>query len=176
MNLTIITLFHVGFWGDILDGILARKWKVDSTLLRKSDSLADTFFWLGIALFLYYTYPTMRFTMGFGFITIGIIVFLEYVLCLFKFQKTPSAHAIAGKFWGILLYLLFSFVLFGYSPTFFGIIVFTLGIFARLDSLLIYIILRKWTHDIPSFYHAILINKNINFNKISLFNSSEKPK
>lgn len=169
-------LFQIGFWGDILDGILARKWKVDSSFLRKSDSMADLFFWLGISIYLYKSYPIMTETMFFGFTTIGSIVLLEYIVCLVKFQKTPSAHAIIGKFWGILLFLFYTLVLFGLSPVIFGVIVFCIGIIARLDSLLIYLILKKWTHDIPSSYHAILINKNINFKRNSIFNSTEKVK
>lgn len=172
--LLISILFQIGFWGDILDGILARKWNVDSTLLRKSDSIADVLFWLGLTFYLIVRFPLMEATLLFGFISIGLIVLIEYLVCLLKFKKTPSAHALISKFWGILLFIFYTIVLSGFSPITFGVIVFCIGIVARLDSLLIYLILNKWTHDIPSCYHATLINKNIHFKKNSLFHSTEK--
>lgn len=174
MLFVLATLFHIGFWGDILDGIIARRLGTDTTLMRKSDSFADVLFWVGLTLFCYTLFPLSQSPLVFGLLSITPLIVFDYVHCYFKFKKSPSAHALLSKFWGILLYVYFCSLFMNASGVLFGFIVFSFGLIARLDSTLIYIILRKWTHDIPSFVHAIHINKGLPIKRSTLFHSHEK--
>lgn len=171
---TVFFLFCFGFVGDIFDGIIARKLKMDTTRMRRLDSLFDSFFWVTVSILLYQLYPEMQsfFLYGIG----GIIAFVlfEYIFCLIRFQKPPSAHNFLSKYFGLLLFIFYVLIFAGFSPMFFGTFVVIIGFIARIDSFLIYCILKKWTHDIPSCYHALLITKGIDFKRNSLFHSHEK--
>lgn len=169
-------LFCFGFIGDIFDGIIARRLRMDTTKMRRLDSLFDSFFWFATTVLLYQYNPEMRDFIAYGLGSIITFLFIEYIFCLIRFQKLPSAHNFLSKYFGLFLFILYVLIFSGFSPLFFGIIVVTFGFIARFDSLLIYIILKKWTHDIPSSYHAVLINKGIDFKRNTLFHSKENKK
>lgn len=172
----ILGLFCFGFIGDIFDGIIARKLKIDTTLLRRLDSLFDAFFWIASTSLLFQLSNDQLTIIFYGLGGLIAFVAWEYVFCLARFRKTPSAHNFLSKFFGLLLFGLYVLLFAGYQPLYFGLFVILFGLIARLDSLSIYIILKKWTHDIPSSYHAVLINKRIDFKRNTLFHSKENKK
>jgi len=45
-----------------------------------------------------------------------------------------------------------------------------LGFISHIERILITLLLPKWTHDIPSFYHAYLIRKGVGFKRNKLLN------
>jgi len=167
-------LFCFGFIGDIFDGMIARKLKMDTSMLRKLDSIFDTFFWLGSALLLYIGQPELQNAIMFGFCTVFGIDLMEYAVSLIRFGKTPSPHNTLSKFFGLSLSIYFVLAFANVGPAWLAYIVFSFGIVARLDALAIYLILKKWTHDIPSSYHAGLINKGIPFKRNKMFHSERK--
>ena len=65
--------------------------------------------------------------------------------------------------------MIFWFIGFNYAGIPFELAIF-FGILSHIDRILITLILPKWTHDIPSTYHAILIRKGIKFKKNIYFN------
>lgn len=170
----VLALFCFGFMGDIFDGIIARKLKMDTTKMRRLDSLFDSFFWVSVSILLYQFHPEIRTFMLFGIGGIIVFVLLEYLFCLIRFQKPPSAHNFLSKYFGLLLFVLYVLLFAGFYPIVFGVIVLIVGYIARLDSLLVYIILKKWTHDVPSCFHAKRINRGIEFKRNMLFHSSER--
>ena len=89
-----LLLFHLGFWGDIFDGILARYLKMDSTRMRKMDSFADVLFWIGITVFCYHQFVPARQPLLFGLLSISPLIAFDYIHCFVKFKKSPSAHAL----------------------------------------------------------------------------------
>lgn len=44
------------------------------------------------------------------------------------------------------------------------------GLISHIERILITLILPIWTHDIPSFYHGLLIRKGISFKRNKLLN------
>lgn len=169
----IVSLFCFGFIGDIFDGIIARKLNSDTTLLRRLDSLFDSFFWVASTCLLYQLMNGQLSGVFYGLSALIGFVGIEYAFCLIRFGKSPSTHNFLSKFFGLFLFILYVLLFVGYQPSHFGFFVLLFGFLARLDSLSIYIILNTWTHDIPSSYHAVLINKNIDFKRNSLFHSTE---
>jgi len=100
---------------------------------------------------------------------------LTYVFSFIKFGKETCTHALLSKFWGITLLVAFvSIIGFGYGKisiflaTFFGII-------GHIDVYLIIYFLPKWTHDVPSSYHAYLIKKEFQLREINGSIDKAKP-
>ncbi|PPK95601.1 CDP-diacylglycerol--glycerol-3-phosphate 3-phosphatidyltransferase [Nonlabens xylanidelens] len=167
---TIIVLMYLGLISDILDGIVARKQGVSSTSLRRMDSQTDMVFWLSIGFATWILYPQL---IANNYVSIYVILVMEvacYVISLVKFKKETCTHAFLSKLWGITLLVAFtSLIGFNHSGIPFALAI-VMGIISHIDRILITIILPKWTHDIPSAYHAYLIRKGIDFKRNDLLN------
>ncbi len=166
----IFTFIIIGFLTDVFDGIVARKLKIDSDLIRRLDSKADRIFWLLILLSTYLMYPDFIKSKSLQIILILVFELFAFLVSYLKFQKIPAPHNYLSKLWGCFVLLsLCEIVLTGSSNLLFNLMVLT-GVLSRVDSMFIYKILEKWERDIPSFYHAIQIKKGKQIKRTDLFN------
>lgn len=167
-------LFCFGFIGDILDGIVARYLKTDTAVMRRLDSLFDILFWLATTFLLFMNYDEIRTVILYGAVSVLSVVLVEYIICFFRFGKNPSAHNWLSKIFGASLFVFYTMIFLGFSPALFGIATFGIGLVARLDALTIYLVVKEWTHDVPSFYHAYLIREGRTFKKNRFFHSEHQ--
>ena len=167
----VLILMFLGLLSDIFDGIIARKQGVSTEKMRRLDSQTDLIFWLSVAVGCYLIYPHLIIASKYGVMALLAMEALCYLVSLLKFGKETCTHAFLSKIWGLTLLATFTSLL-GFA--FGGWILATcivIGLISQLDVVLIVLILPKWTHDVPSFYHAILIRKGIAFRKSKYLNS-----
>ena len=166
----ILTLMYLGLVSDILDGIIARKQKISTSKLRRMDSQVDMVFWLSLGFATWFLYPKL---IAENAIPIYAILSMEiacYLISFIKFKRETCTHAFLSKLWGISLLIAFtSLIGFNYAGFPFQLAIF-MGLISHIDRILITLILPKWTHDIPSCYHALLIRRGIDFKKNDLLN------
>ncbi len=166
----IIALVAIGLLTDIFDGIIARQLKISTTKLRRLDSNVDMVFWTFIIIASYIISP--QFYTG-NCIQLIILIAFEascYLLSFIKFKKEVATHALSAKVWALLLFASLiqiiatgnSFVLFCFC--------FYWGILSRLEIIAMLIVIKKWTNDIPTLYHAFKIRKNKPIKRYKLFN------
>ena len=89
---------------DVLDGIVARKFNLQSSFGEKLDTIADICF---VGVTLYKLLPAMQIPMWL-WVWLSIIVFIKLanILSGFMLQKTfVTKHTVANKLTGILLFL-----------------------------------------------------------------------
>ncbi|MCG2610265.1 CDP-alcohol phosphatidyltransferase family protein [Flavobacterium sp. SM15] len=169
-RLVIVILMYLGLLSDIFDGIIARKQNIATEKLRRLDSQVDLIFWIAIALATWIIFPSLIKANRIGLLCILVMEGLCYLISILKFGKETCTHAFLSKMWGISLLIAFTALIgFNHAGLPFKITV-ALGIISQADVIAIILILPKWTHDIPSAYHAYLIRKNIPFKKNKLFN------
>ena len=167
----VLILMFLGLFSDIFDGIIARKMKIDTEKMRRLDSQTDLIFWLSIALSCYLIYPALIKENWIGVLAVLIMEAMCYAVSLIKFGKETCTHAFVSKMWALTLLATFTSLLgFAYGGWMMKTCI-VLGLISQLDVILIILFLPKWTHDIPSFYHAILIRKGIEFKKSKYLNS-----
>ncbi len=166
----IVLLMYLGLISDILDGIIARKQNCSTEKIRRMDSQTDMIFWLSIGFSAWILYPGL--IEGHSTL-IWVILCMEiacYVLSWLKFGKETCTHAFLSKLWGISLLIAFtSLIGFKHAGLPFSLAV-TLGLISHIDRILITLILPRWTHDVPSVYHAYLIKKGIPFKRNQYLN------
>ena len=167
---TILVLMYLGLLSDILDGIIARKQNISSASLRRMDSQADMVFWLSIGLATWILFPQLISSNSFS---ISVILAMEascYLISFLKFKKETCTHTFLSKMWGLSLLAAFSSLI-GFNHAGFPFhLAIVLGLISHLDRILITLILPKWTHDVPSAYHAYLIRKGVWFKRNPLLN------
>ena len=168
-NYIVLVLLYLGIISDVFDGIIARKYGVDTTFLRVADTVIDLMFYLTTLCFVYSIFPNF---FSENILVIVIILSLElvmYLVSFIKFFRSPSPHAIMSKFWGVYLVIEISLMLFNVAGQHFRVALF-IGLIAHIDRLLIYLILKEWTHDIPSSYHAYQLRRGYTIKRNKLFN------
>lgn len=166
----IVVLMYLGLISDILDGIIARKQNISSAKIRRMDSQTDMIFWLSIGFATWILYPKL---ISDNSIVIWTILGMEiacYMISLIKFKKETCTHAFLSKLWGVTLLIAFtSLIGFNHAGIPFAMAI-IMGLISHIDRILITLILPKWTHDIPSAYHAYLIRKGIDFKRNEYLN------
>ena len=80
---------------------------------------------------------------------------------LLKFRREASYHMLSTKAWGISLFValvaLLGFNMAGW-PLLLAIV---LGIITQLEGLAATLILPRWTHDVPTVWHAYQIRQKV---------------
>ena len=167
----ILVLMYLGLFSDIFDGIIARKQQISTEKMRRIDSQVDLIFWLCIAWSCYLIYPELIEENKIGVILVLAMEGLCYLISFIKFGRETCTHAFLSKMRGLTLLATFTALLgFAHNGWIFHTCI-VLGLASQLDVILIILILPNWAHDIPSFYHAILMRKGIEFKKSKYLNS-----
>ena len=170
IRLELAVLLILGLLSDIFDGIIARKIGSATEKLRRMDSQTDLVFWLCAGYCCYLLNPEIITKNRLSIALVFVMEALTYAYSIAKFGKETCTHALLSKLWGISLCVTFVSILgFGYGeiPFMLSIII---GFLAHIDVLLIIYFLPKWTHDVPSCYHAYCIRKGKTITRNPLFN------
>jgi phosphatidylglycerophosphate synthase len=88
---------------DIFDGVLARRWGCDTAGVRRFDTLADTVFYVCVAVALWLAQPEIWRRNG---RLLAVLLGLELARLVFdmgKFGKAASYHSCLAKTWGLVM-------------------------------------------------------------------------
>jgi phosphatidylglycerophosphate synthase len=160
-----------GFWiggctvvalvSDIYDGIIARILAIDTASLRRYDTFADTVFYLAIASAAWRVHPQAILDNALIFAGVFLLEIVRYIFDFMKFRREASYHMYSSKVWGLVLGIaticLFAF---GISGWLFRLAL-LLGIVCNAEGLAISMVLPRWTHDVPSFRHALRLRRSL---------------
>lgn len=147
------------FVSDVLDGVLTRRLGIESPLLRRLDSVADTLFYAAAGIAAWVLHPSAVLDRR---VPLAILAGLEvgrYVLDAVKFRREASYHMGSSKAWGVALFAgLFSLLALGRENVLLDVAVYA-GIVADLEGVAISLTLRGWRSDVPSIVHALRIRR-----------------
>lgn len=169
-NILAITLFSVGLLTDIFDGIIARKLGISTQNLRRLDSTVDQVFFISVVIATFLQCPDFFYTNSFSLLLLFGVEMSAYFICFLKFKKEIATHAISSKIWTLILFAtLIQIMATCESGILFQVCLY-IGILTRLEIIGIILLLKKWTNDVPSIYHAWLIRKGKDIKRNKLFN------
>jgi phosphatidylglycerophosphate synthase len=170
LRIFIAALIVLGLITDIFDGIIARRLNISSQKLRRMDSSVDQVFWICCLIGAYFVCPAFFTTNWLKLLILVFVEVLTYVVCFIKFKKEVATHAITSKIWTLtIMGALINVVLSCNSVILFNVC-FWLGIITRFEIIAILLIIKEWTNDVPSVYHAILLRKGKPIKRNKLFN------
>lgn len=167
-GMALAALVIAGLASDILDGVLARRWKTDTDSLRLWDSMADIVFYLGAAVAFALQCPEMW---DLCRVWVGLMLLLEILRFgadILRFRRPSSYHALLSKLAGLMLSVgvVFSLVASeapdALSPlaTATLILGLGLGIASQLEGLLMTFLLPHWQRDVRSITVAVQIRRH----------------
>lgn len=169
--LFVIICFYIAILSDIFDGIIARHLSVSTASLRRADTWADRIFWLGALICIWISCPYFISEYSFQLMTLVSCELLSHIVSLLKFKKETSSHNLLSKLWGIsIVPALSQMLVFCHSIWLFDSFIIT-GILARIDAMMIMLILPHWEYDVPSVWHAWQIRKGKTIKRRKILNS-----
>lgn len=165
-----VLLLSIGLLTDIFDGIIARKYNVSSEKLRRLDSTIDQFFFIAFTVATYIQCPEFFKSNALKLLLLIGMESLTYAVSYIKFKKEIATHTIGAKLWTLVLFAtLVQIIIQGESVILFNLC-FWIGLATRIEIIGIIIALKKWTNDVPSFYHALQLRKGKAIKRHKLFN------
>jgi CDP-diacylglycerol--glycerol-3-phosphate 3-phosphatidyltransferase len=144
---------------DILDGIFARRFGVDSAALRRYDSTADTVFYLSAVYAVWALHPEALLANLTGLFLLLGLELARYMVDLYKFGRETSYHMWSAKLWNLTMFAAFTALLgFQFSGRLFTAAIWV-GIASDLEGLIATTLLPNWRHDVPTAWHAYRIRR-----------------
>jgi len=165
-----ITLLTIGLLTDVFDGIIARHLNISTQNLRRLDSTIDQVFFVAFAVATYIQCPDFFSTNAFKLIILISIEALTYAVSFLKFRKEIATHSIGAKIWTLLLFATLIQIIVQCDSNLLFNLCFWVGILTRLEIIVIILTLKRWTNDVPSFYHALKLRNNKEIKRHKMFN------
>ena len=151
----------VALVSDIFDGILARRWGCDTPAVRLFDTVADTIFYLGVAVAMWVYRPGVLRGVWVLLVVLGAMEMLRYLYDFWKFGKGASYHSYLAKTWGLVMGVAVIAIL-GWDrwqPLL--AVALVLGILCDAEGLAMSLILPEWRNDVKSFGRALTLRREI---------------
>jgi phosphatidylglycerophosphate synthase len=146
---------------DVYDGVLARRWHIDTEDLRRWDTRADTLFYLCVLVVAVMRYPGAfqdRWVMIAALITAEVV---QHVFAAVKYGRHASYHSIISKIWGLMMAgSMIALLGFGVSNWFMDLTL-VWGICCNVQGLVMTSLLPTWHRDVPTLFHAIRLRKAV---------------
>ena len=165
-----IGLLTAGLLTDIFDGIIARQLNISTQKLRRLDSTVDQIFFIS---FIVATFIQCQDFFKVNSVKLIVLLSFEgltYLVSFLKFRKEVATHSIGAKLWTLLLFAtLIQIILQCQSVVLFDIC-FWVGLVTRLEIIAIILTLKKWTNDVPTFYHSIKLRQDKEIKRHKMFN------
>lgn len=165
-----VLLVTIGLLTDIFDGIIARQLNISTTKLRRLDSTIDQFFFISVIVATYIQCPIF---FEQNILKLALLIgveLLSYLVSFIKFKKEIATHSIGAKIWTLFLFITLVQLIFECQSHVLFTICFWLGLLTRLEIILILLMLKKWTNDVPSLYHAIKLRQGKEIRRNKMFN------
>lgn len=155
-----IILLSVNLVTDILDGLIARSFKLESEFGAKLDSIADIGTYIMAFSGMFVLKPGFVAEHSFALLLILSLYLLPQIISLVKFRRSPSLHLYSNKITGYIQGIfIFCFFNFGYSAAYFYFMIIC-SCAAYLEELICVLYLRKLRSNVKTFYHVIKQEKD----------------
>ena len=147
-----ITLLCINLITDILDGLIARTFKLETELGARLDSLAD----IGTYIMAFSGMIVLEneFVRGHAvpFIIVMSLYALPQVISLIRFRRATSFHLYSSKFTGYVQGIfMFTYFVFGYSAWYFYFMI-TISCMAYLEAFILVVSLKELRSNVRGIY------------------------
>ena len=165
-----VALVTAGLLTDVFDGIIARQLGVSTEKLRRLDSTIDQFFWAAVVGAAWLACPAFFAQHAAKLLLLLALEGVTYALCYLKFRKEIATHSWAAKAWVLVSFAALVQIICTCESGALFQISFYLGVLSRLEIGAIILLLRRWTNDVPTAWHAIQLRQGKPIKRHKLFN------
>jgi phosphatidylglycerophosphate synthase len=160
-GITLAAMVVAALVSDIFDGVLARRWGCDTAGVRLFDSMADTVFYLCVAVALWIGQPGVWRHYAGLLIPLLALEALRFGLDFAKFGKPASYHSYLAKGWGLTMALGVVAVFWLRHSSSLLSFALALGIACNLEGLAMSVILPVWRKDVKTLRAAWQLRRQL---------------
>ena len=95
---------------------------------------------------------------------------MAYLLCFLKFRKEIATHSIGAKIWTLFLFATLLEISWQCQSDVLFAFCFWIGLATRLEIMVIILMMKNWTNDVPSAYHAWQLRQGKEIKRNKIFN------
>ncbi|HCO66907.1 MAG TPA: phosphatidylglycerophosphate synthase [Dysgonomonas sp.] len=131
---------------DVADGFIARRWKVESTLGAKLDSMGDFIFYLLITI-IFFTHTVLMDSIIVFCLVIFVFILklLNIIITKIKFHQWGMLHTIGNKLSGLLVYCMLPvYILFPAISVIVGIVIIAIALAATFEETLVLLVNKEY--------------------------------
>lgn len=165
-----VGLITAGLLTDVFDGIIARQLGVSTEKLRRLDSTVDQVFWAAVVGAAWLACPGFFARHAAPLLLLLALEGLTYALCYLKFRKEVATHSWAAKAWVLVSFAALIQVICTCESGALFQLSFYLGVLSRLEIGTTILLLRRWTNDVPTAWHAAQLRQGKPIRRHKLFN------
>jgi phosphatidylglycerophosphate synthase len=155
----LVTCIGLALLSDIFDGVLARRWHLDTETLRRWDTRADTFFYICVLLVAVLHYPAAFERRWILLAGLGVAEAAQHLFAAIKYGRHASYHSALSKVWGLMMATAMCALLgFGLDNWFLDLTL-AWGILCNLQGLAMSLMLPTWHRDVLTLFHAAKIRR-----------------
>ena len=160
-GLALASLVLTALLSDIFDGVLARRWQCDTAGVRLFDSMADTFFYLCVAIALWIGQPQIWHSNSSLICAVLAAEAARFAFDFAKFGTPASYHSWLAKTWGLLMAIA---VIAAFASHHGALLIrasMIAGIVCNAETLTMSILLPVWRRDVPNLSQAWKIRREM---------------
>lgn len=158
---TLAAMVASALLSDIFDGVLARRWRVDTAAVRLFDTICDTVFYIcvGIALWLYQP-QILHGNLALLYALLAIEA-ANFAANFAKYGRPASYHSYLAKAWGLVLAsaIVAAFAT-GHAVAVMSVAL-CMGIASNIETIAMSLMLPVWRRDVKTLDEAWRIRKEI---------------
>ena len=155
---TLAALAVSALLSDIFDGVLARRWRVDTAAVRLIDSMCDTVFYVCVGIALWSRIWNANAPWLVVLLTLEAA---NIIFALVKFGRPASYHSYLAKSWGLVLA---SAVVAAFATGRLGLsmrVAILMGIVSNLETMAMSLLLPIWRRDVKTLAVARQIRQEL---------------
>jgi CDP-diacylglycerol--glycerol-3-phosphate 3-phosphatidyltransferase len=157
----LVACIALALLSDVFDGVLARRWGMDSEALRRWDTRADTFFYACVLVVIVMRHPQ---AIEHRWLLLAALLAAEigqHLFAVIRYGRHASYHSILSKTWGLLLAAA-TIALLGWGMDNWLLdLAFAWGILCNLQGLAMTMLLPVWRRDVPTVWHAWHLRREV---------------
>ena len=154
-----LILLAISFLSDVVDGVIARRFKLVSRLGARLDSFSDFFLYCTLGLGGWMLWPEIIQRERVAFAVLALSILLPVGVGLIKYRQATSYHTWAVKLSAVLI-VISSLLLFVGGPSWPFYIAVPVCAYAGLEQVLITLLTQGPLVDTPTLWHALRLHKS----------------
>jgi phosphatidylglycerophosphate synthase len=158
-GLTLAAMVVCALLSDIFDGVLARRWCVDTAAVRLFDSMCDVVFYacVGVAVWLFQPQVLRE-----NFALAGVLLAIEaanFAANFAKYGRPASYHSYLAKAWGLVLAAAIVTALLSAHGGWLMRVALVMGIASNVETIAMSLMLPVWRRDVKTIAEAWRVRK-----------------